>query len=169
MILLQQDEQIVLKAADAARRLTACLSHHLFVEEVFQHQNSLDQKEVLLLVEDQEMAMELSQHLGNIPKKLWINPLQYEGLEQLTQADLTTFERYSQKGVVIVTATGLKYLEALMYDALKRSESIVWERSNHEKQTQTHQLQLDQVRHQKHELAYQWIHVGLEHLVLSLK
>lgn len=166
-LLLSQEEDILAKTTQVAQRLIQYLANCFFYEEVLSDVHHLETPQVLFFCEEQEQAYELNQKLVHIPKKLWINPFDYEDADQFYQLNIETIQPYAENGIIVITPESIKHFEDLNNQIFERYHEVTKESVLQKKVTEQAQNELESLQKQKNNLAIRWIYTSLEHLLKS--
>ncbi|MGK5092420.1 hypothetical protein WDW89_10470 [Deltaproteobacteria bacterium TL4] len=164
-LLYSQEEKILDEVVIIAEQLTPCLAKSRAWEEVWENTRELQTTQALLLCEDEELASELSRQLNYIPKTLWMNPLEYQNVDQLLRINVKTFQDYVAHGIIVVTQVSLKHLESLCAEAISRSRNLGGACLVQQQVMSQTQKELYEVLQQKHQLALHWIYSSLKKIL----
>ena len=126
----------------------------------------MNYSQALLLCEDEKKASELSLQLSSIDKKLWINPLQYDSVDQLPQINPSLFQDYAQQGIIISTSQALQHLELLCRQALDQFQNLSGEQLIQKQVIEHAEKELIRLQDEKQQLALRWIYASLKRLFL---
>lgn len=168
-LLFSQEEEVLRDATQIAQRLIRYLAKSLSWDEVMVLKNPFQVAQVLFFCEEQEQAYELNKKMAHVPKKLWINPNDYQDADQLRHLNIAMIQQYSQNGVIVITSDSMKHWETLNHQVFERFQEITQESVLQNKTMQQAQTELERLQQQKEELALQWLSNSLEQLLYQHK
>ena len=164
-LLFSQEEEVLKDATQIAQRLIRYLAQSLLWEEVMAKKHPLEESQVLFFCEEQDQAYELNRQMSHIPKKLWINPGDYQDADQLRHLNIEMIQQYAQHGAIVITTGATKYWESLNNQIFERYHHITRESVLQKQVMEQAQVELELIQQKKEELALQWIYISLERLL----
>ncbi|MBF0353368.1 MAG: hypothetical protein HQM11_20240 [SAR324 cluster bacterium] len=165
-LIYSQEIAILTEVIQIVKKLTTLLAKALISDDILRDRVDTHFTQVLLLCEYQEQASELMLKLPHIPKKLWINPQDYQDAEDLKKLNILQLEQFSKSGAIIITNDGLQHLETLCKNALSRYEQVGIDGDQLEQQDQQTGADLKAIQQQKKDLALQWLYVSVKQLFI---
>lgn len=160
--LYAQEQDVLERVVATSQRLIEQLGKSSPWEDVARNPTEFSIQQALLWCEDEETAAEMMRRLASVPKKLWINPLQYRDSDDLLRLNMDSLEAYTQAGLWIVTPQSRQHLEQLVssvFSQHQRVQAINKQRQQHLERTERALTQLQQ---RKEQLTLHWLYVSLQ-------
>jgi hypothetical protein len=160
--LYDQEQQVLDRVAIVGRQLVELLGKSLPWEEVARNPAEFNGRQVLLWCEEEETVAEMMRSLGNVPKRLWVNPNDYRESDDLLRLDIETYSSYSKDGNWIVTAHSRQHLEQLISVIFTEQQRIQAINRQREQALEGIERSLKQLQQRKEQLALHWLYVSLQ-------
>ena len=160
--LYDQEQQVLDRVAIVGRQLVEQLGRSLPWEEVAQNPAEFTGRQVLLWCEEEEIVAEMMRSLGNVPKRLWVNPNDYRESDDLLRLDINTYCSYAQDGNWVVTTHSRQHLEQLVSVIFTEQQRVQAINRQREQALEGIERSLQQLQQRKEQLALHWLYVSLQ-------
>ncbi len=100
--------------------------------------------------------------LGNVPKRLWVNPNDYRESDDLLRLDINTYCSYAQDGNWVVTTHSRQHLEQLVSVIFTEQQRVQAINRQREQALEGIERSLQQLQQRKEQLALHWLYVSLQ-------
>ena len=160
--LYNQEQQVLDRVAIVGRQLVEQLGRSLPWEEVAQNPAEFTGRQVLLWCEEEEIVAEMMRSLGNVPKRLWVNPNDYRESDDLLRLDINTYCSYAQDGNWVVTTHSRQHLEQLVSVIFTEQQRVQAINRQREQALEGIERSLQQLQQRKEQLALHWLYVSLQ-------